>query len=157
MGLLWLIKQSNPSAYEVTQICYYFEYLTILALAKQPWWFYHSNYCKYQNVFVLKKICLGLIWSIIGVTFLATCTLGLIWLRLGFTLIRFLVWYNQCKTVWNTCLKSWENGLTCLFKVQSLDCLVIFLQLYAVKTYTKNYPENILPKIANIFSASSMI
>ena len=119
MGLLWSIKQSNPSAYEVTQICYHFEYLTILAVAKQPWLFYHSNYCKYQNVFVL-KICLGLIWSIIEVTFLATCTLGLLWLLLGFTLIRFL----DDKTVWNT------------FKVQNSDYLVIFLQLYAVKTYT---------------------
>ena len=77
-------------------------------------------------------------------TFLAA--LGLLWSPLGVTLIRFLVWYNQCKTVWNT------------FKVQNLDHLVIFLQLHAVKTYTGTIlaVENILPRIVNIFGVSSM-
>ena len=121
-GLLWSIEQSNATAYKLIQICYHFEYLTILTVNNLilPFKLFQVSVISCEDVGC--HICLGLLWSIIGVTFLAA--LGLLWLPLGVTLIKFLVWYNQCKTVWN------------IFKVQNLelDNLVIFLHLYAVKT-----------------------
>ena len=97
--------------------CWLFNYFS----TKQP--YFTIQIISSTNVFMVEDTrchCLGLLWLTIGVTFLAV--LGLLWLLLGVTLIRFLVWYNQL----------FENT----FKVQNLDHLVIFLKLYAVKTYT---------------------
>ena len=105
------MKQSNPTAYEVTQMRSYFECLTILAA---------------NNLilpFKLFQVPLSSLWryrvSLLGITLIDhwgdfSCCFGVILLLLGVTLIGFLVWYNQFKIVWNT------------FKVQNLDHLVIF-------------------------------
>ena len=90
-----LIEQSNPTAYKVTQICYYFEYLTVLTVNNLI-----SPFSLFQ-VSIRVSYFLGVIlWLIIWVTFLVA--LGLLWSFLGVTLIGYLVWYNQCKTVWST-------------------------------------------------------
>ena len=51
-GLLWSIEQSNPTAYKVTQIRYYFEYLAILTVNNL---IYHWNYFKFQWFYVKMK------------------------------------------------------------------------------------------------------
>ena len=58
-----------------------------------------------------RVLYMGLLWLILGSDF-SCCFVGLLWLLLGVTLIGKI------------------------FKFQNLDHLVIFLQLYAVKTYS---------------------
>ena len=88
-------QQSTLTAYEVTQICYHFVYLIILILTKL---------IKLFKLFpVTVTSCedvgchyLGLLFFLLwGYFDMAS------WIH-GVTLIGFLVWYNQCETVWNT-------------------------------------------------------